>query len=58
MSALLGALQFGWMAVLAVMAAPGFVGGSAPAGAWLSAACSGLLGVCSLASNRPGNFNR
>jgi protein-S-isoprenylcysteine O-methyltransferase Ste14 len=57
LSAFLVALQFGLIAVLAVIAAPAFIGASAPAGAWLSAACGGLLGVWSLASNRPGNFN-
>jgi protein-S-isoprenylcysteine O-methyltransferase Ste14 len=57
LSAFLVALQFGLIAMLAVDAAPAFVDASAPAGAWLSAVCGGLLGVWSLASNRPGNFN-
>jgi protein-S-isoprenylcysteine O-methyltransferase Ste14 len=57
LSVLLVALQFGLIAMLAVIAGPAFIGASAPAGAWLSAACGGLLGVWSLASNRPGNFN-
>ena len=56
-SAVLVALQFGLMALLAAMAVPAFVGGSAPAGAGCLLACGGLLGVWSLTSNRPGNFN-
>lgn len=56
-SVLLVALQFGLMAVLAVIAAPAVVGGRVPVGAWLLACGGGLLGTWSVTSNRPGNFN-
>lgn len=56
-SAALVALQFGLMALLAVMAVPAFVGRSAPAGTGWLLACGGWLGAWSLMSNRPGNFN-
>jgi protein-S-isoprenylcysteine O-methyltransferase Ste14 len=51
------ALQLASIAALAAMALPAFAGGRAPLGAWLMAAAGALLGLWSLACNRPGNFN-
>lgn len=50
-------LQFVLLALLAALAAPGFLRGAAPALAWALLAASALLGVWSLTANRPGNFN-
>jgi protein-S-isoprenylcysteine O-methyltransferase Ste14 len=57
LSAVLVVLQFGLIAVLAVIAAPALADARAAVGAWLLLACGGLLGAWSLTSNRPGNFN-
>jgi protein-S-isoprenylcysteine O-methyltransferase Ste14 len=51
------ALQLGLIAALAVLGAPPFVHGKAPAGAWALAAAGAMLGVWALSCNRPGNFN-
>jgi protein-S-isoprenylcysteine O-methyltransferase Ste14 len=51
------ALQLALIATLAAIALPAFVAARAPLGAWLMAAAGGLLGLWSLACNRPGNFN-
>ena len=51
------AAQFVLISVLAVLAAPQFLHGRAPAAAWLLAAAGALLGLWALAHNRPGNFN-
>ena len=51
------AAQLVAMAVLAVLGAPPFLRGQAPAGAWLLAAAGAAVGAWALAHNRPGNFN-
>ncbi|MDP1647960.1 MAG: isoprenylcysteine carboxylmethyltransferase family protein [Rubrivivax sp.] len=51
------AAQLVLIVVLAVLAAPPFLQGRAPAVAWLLAAAGALLGLWALAHNRPGNFN-
>jgi len=51
------AAQLVGMAVLAVLGAPRFLQGQAPAGAWLLAAAGAGVGAWALAHNRPGNFN-
>lgn len=50
-------LQFGCILVLAGWAAPAFLSGHAPIGAWLSIVLGVLLGAWALSSNRLGNFN-
>ena len=57
LGAVLVAAQFVGMAVLAVLGAPRFLQGQAPAGAWLLAAAGAGVGAWALAHNRPGNFN-
>lgn len=57
LGAALVAAQFVLIGALAVVAAPPFLQGRAPVGAWLLAAAGGLLGLWALAHNRPGNFN-
>ena len=57
LGAVLVAAQFVGMAVLAVLGAPRFLQGQAPAGAWLLAATGAGVGAWALAHNRPGNFN-
>ena len=54
---LLVTLQFALIAVLATIAVPAFISARAPVGAWMLVACGVLLGMWSLNSNRPGNFN-
>jgi len=51
------ALQLGLILALAVAAAPLFVRGRAPTGAWLLALAGLALGLWALSANRPGNFN-
>ena len=51
------ALQLGLIITLAVAAGPVFLGGRAPAGAWLLALTGVALGMWALSANRPGNFN-
>lgn len=51
------AIQFALITALALLAAPEFLGVHAPAGAWVLAVLGVLLGLWSLACNRPGNFN-
>ena len=55
--ALLVALQFAAIAVIASAAWPAFAQGHAPLGAWIVAALGAALGAWTLACNRPGNFN-
>jgi protein-S-isoprenylcysteine O-methyltransferase Ste14 len=55
-NALVGA-QFALIAALAALAAPAFLRGQAPAGAWVVALAGALLGLWALSCNRPGNFN-
>lgn len=57
MSELLVALQFALLGALAAGAAPAFLQGTVPVGAWAAAAAGVALGLWALASNRPGNFN-
>lgn len=49
--------QLGLILALAWHAAPAFLQGRAPAGAWALALAGAVLGAWALASNRPGNFN-
>jgi protein-S-isoprenylcysteine O-methyltransferase Ste14 len=55
--AVLVALQFSLIAGLGALAAPVFLRGLAPAGAWAAALAGLLLGAWALWCNRPGNFN-
>jgi protein-S-isoprenylcysteine O-methyltransferase Ste14 len=50
-------LQFALIAVLALLAAPAFVRGEAPWGAWILMATGALLAAWAICHNRPGNFN-
>lgn len=50
-------LQFAFMAGLAWLAGPGFLGLSAPGPAWVALAASVAVGMWALQANRPGNFN-
>lgn len=50
-------LQFGLIAGIGALAAPAFIAGSAPAGAWAAAASGGLLGAWAMLSHPSGNFN-
>jgi protein-S-isoprenylcysteine O-methyltransferase Ste14 len=50
-------VQFGLLALLAALGLPRFLDGRAPAGAWVLAGISVLLGLWALSCNRPGNFN-
>ena len=50
-------LQFGLIAGIGALAAPAFIAGIAPAGAWAAAASGGLLGAWALLSHPRGNFN-
>lgn len=51
------AAQLMLIGALAVLAAPRFLQGDAPVGAWLAAAAGAAVGIWALAHNRPGNFN-
>lgn len=51
------AAQFGLIAALAWWAAAPFLQGRAPLPAWALAAAGTVLGLWTLAHNRPGNFN-
>jgi protein-S-isoprenylcysteine O-methyltransferase Ste14 len=51
------AAQFGLIAALAWWAAAPFLQGRAPLPAWALAAAGAVLGLWTLAHNRPGNFN-
>jgi protein-S-isoprenylcysteine O-methyltransferase Ste14 len=51
------ALQLALIAALAWLAAPAFLGGRAPPGAWALVAAGFALGLWALSANRPGNFN-
>lgn len=51
------ALQLGLIAGIGALAAPAFITGSAPAGAWAAATSGGLLGAWALLSHPRGNFN-
>ena len=55
--AVLVALQFGLIAVLCALAWPVLAQGRSGLGPWLLLGTGAALGVWSLASNRPGNFN-
>ncbi|MDO8906119.1 isoprenylcysteine carboxylmethyltransferase family protein [Hydrogenophaga sp.] len=50
-------LQFGCILLLAGWAAPAFLAGQVPMGAWFSTVLGVLLGAWALSSNRLGNFN-
>jgi protein-S-isoprenylcysteine O-methyltransferase Ste14 len=54
---LLVALQFGLMAVMVVLAAPGWVNAQVPLLAWCLAALGVMVGTWAVTANRPGNFN-
>jgi protein-S-isoprenylcysteine O-methyltransferase Ste14 len=51
------AAQLGLIAALALWAAAPFLQGRAPLPAWTLAAAGAVLGLWTLAHNRPGNFN-
>lgn len=51
------AAQLGLIAALALWAAAPFLQGRAPLPAWALAAAGAVLGLWTLAHNRPGNFN-
>lgn len=57
LGAALVAIQFALIAVLAALALPALLAGSAPWIAWLLGAASGALAIWAVAWNRPGNFN-
>lgn len=50
-------LRFGLIAGVGASAAPAFIAGNAPAGAWAAAVSGGLLGAWALLSHPRGNFN-
>lgn len=54
---LLVLLQFGLLAVLALLALPVVEHGTIPLAAWLMAGAALLLAAWALRANRPGNFN-
>ncbi len=54
---LLVALQFGLMAVLGALAAPGWASADVPLAAWCTGALSLIVGLWAVTANRPGNFN-
>ena len=51
------ALQFALVALIAGLAGPAFLRGTAPAIAWGLGLCAVLMGGWALSANRPGNFN-